>query len=68
VTDTVTAFGETPFDIKFGTPEAAGAALQTAFKGHRDAIAFHPVDIGRAKIEASLTLTLVFAYIRILDL
>jgi hypothetical protein len=66
--NTVTTFGETPFDIEFGTADAARAALQTTFEGHSDPVAFHAVNIGRAKIETGLSLTLVLAGIRILDL
>ena len=59
--DAVAALGETPFDIQMGTADAAGAALQATFVIDADAVAFQPVNIGRAKIKAGLVLAFVLA-------
>jgi hypothetical protein len=54
MTDAVSSLGKTPFDVKMGTSDTAGAAFQTPFVSYRDTVFFQAVDICRTKIKAGL--------------
>jgi hypothetical protein len=58
VANAVSPGGELPFDVQVGTPDSAGTALQAPFVVDADPVLFQAVHIGRANVEAGLSVAI----------